>query len=332
VVRIYKYFASLPSADCRLIGTALGGLVFKQSDSKLYAWSNANGFATSGITLTTGQWYEINFGMDATEKVVRGNVDGTELATIATTYSGGSQCFIGVVTTLVTCDLYLDDAIVSNTLADYPIGPGYVNHFVPTSDGTHNVAGANDFERSATGTDITNATTTAYQLIDDVPLKSGVLAEYINAPAPPNATDYVEVVYGPAPGISTPTVAPRAVEVICAYGSASAGTNNTRLALNDNGTTDDVLNTTTGPGTTATYARKHYATAPTGGAWTLSGAGNFNNLRMRFLTNDAAPDPWFGSTMIEAEFAEVVGGGRTTKNTRAFPLGTEIGMNWRGAA
>lgn len=26
------------------------------------------------------------------------------------------------------------------------------------------------------------------------------------------------------------------------------------------------------------------------------------------------------------------GGGRTTKNTRAFPLGTEIGMNWRGAA
>ena len=26
------------------------------------------------------------------------------------------------------------------------------------------------------------------------------------------------------------------------------------------------------------------------------------------------------------------GGGRTTKNTRAWPLGTEIGMNWRGAA
>lgn len=26
------------------------------------------------------------------------------------------------------------------------------------------------------------------------------------------------------------------------------------------------------------------------------------------------------------------GGGRTTKNTRAFPLGTEVGMNWRGAA
>jgi hypothetical protein len=28
----------------------------------------------------------------------------------------------------------------------------------------------------------------------------------------------------------------------------------------------------------------------------------------------------------------VAAGGRTTKNTRAFPLGTEIGMNWRGAA
>ena len=27
----------------------------------------------------------------------------------------------------------------------------------------------------------------------------------------------------------------------------------------------------------------------------------------------------------------VAGGGRTTKNTRAFPLGVEVGMNWRGA-
>jgi hypothetical protein len=29
--------------------------------------------------------------------------------------------------------------------------------------------------------------------------------------------------------------------------------------------------------------------------------------------------------------AEVVVEGRTTKNTRAFPLGLEVGMNWRGA-
>ena len=48
------------------------------------------------------------------------------------------------------------------------------------------------------------------------------------------------------------------------------------------------------------------------GSWTLS-----------------AQDLWAASIVT---FSSTAGGGRTTKNTRAFPLGTEIGMNWRGAA
>lgn len=266
-------------------------------------------FGATGVPVTTGQWYRIDTKIDVSANpwsvdvqvngVACGNASRAIGAAPTNQISLGSN-------TVQTFDIYFDDILVSQTLADYPLGAGSVNHFVPTSDGTHNVAGANDFEFSATGTDITNATTTAFQLIDDVPLKSGVVAEYINLIAPPNATDYVETVFGPAPGISTPTVAPRAVEVICAYASASAGTNNLRLALNDNGTTNDVLNTTTGPGTSATYVRKHYATPPTGGAWkVVSGAGNFSNLRIRCLTNDAAPDPWFASAMIEAEFPYV---------------------------
>lgn len=223
-------------------------------------------------------------------------------ATAALAAQTATAMILGVADTC-TANINVDDFILSNTPGDYPIGDGYVNHFIPTSDGTHNVAGANDFERSATGTDIINSTTTAFQLIDDVPLKSGVVSEYINLIAPPNATDYVEIVFGPASGISTPILAPRAVEVICAYASSAAGTNNLRLALNDNGTTDDVFNANGGVGTTANYARKCYALAPTGGAWTVaSGAGNFNNIRLRCLTNDAAPDPWLASAMIEAEF------------------------------
>lgn len=308
----YVRFASLPTSDIMLFELTSGaGVGFRFSDSTIcaaYRVSTTVTFGATGVAVTTGAWYGVDVKVDnsANPWLMDAKVDGVACAQVtrATAASASTEvvCGVGVGAGNKTFDAYFDDVVASQTLADYPIGAGYVNHFVPTADGTHNIAGANDFERSATGTDITNAITTAFQLIDDVPLKSGVVSEYINLIAPPNATDYVEVVYGPAPGISTPTVAPRAVEVICAYASASAGTNNLRLALNDNGTTNDVLNTTTGPGTTATYARKHYATAPTGGAWTLSGAGNFNNLRMRCLTNDAAPDPWFASTMVEAWF------------------------------
>lgn len=334
VGRIYIQFATLPSADTSLVCyDAVGSgpsVRFKQSDSKIYA-SVGSTFGATGVLVATGQWYRIDWdfnvntsGADFADIQVDGVACGQATATGVSATS--TTCTVGI-RSVSTGDVFFDDFVVSVTAADYPIGAGYVNHFIPTSDGTHNVAGANDFERSATGTDIDNTTTTAFQLIDDVPMKSGVVSEYINLIAPPNATDYVEVVFGPASGISTPTAAPRAVEVICAYASATAGTNNLRLALNDNGTTDDTLNTTTGPGTTATYARKHYATGPAG-AWTVTaGAGNFNNIRMRCLTNDAAPDPWWASAMIEAEFAPVTG--RTTKNTRSWPLGTEIGMNWR---
>ncbi len=482
------------------------GLAFKSSDSKWYCGSQpttggAVTFGATGVTMSAGWHYiDCKVTVGANPWTVDVAVDGVALTqlTIGVAAQAVTILSSGSVATSATYDLYLDDVVLSTTAGDYPIGDGYVNHFVPTADGTHNVAGANDFERSATGTDITNATTTAFQLIDDVPVKSGVVAEYINLIAPPNATDYVEVVYGPASGISTPTVAPRAVEVVCVYASASVGTNNLRLAVNDNGTTNDVFNANGAIGTTAAYVRKHYATPPaasstidsyveankdsshdlgafvpilvaagqsftatasvlgsavfylakvgtptgdmvaklyastgthgtsavpdgsalassdvidastltgsfvlttftfsgsnrvtltngvvyiiviecltvdasnkvsvgcdgstsahggnrclyqtswtasgatdlifyvkTSPVWTLVGAGNFNNLRMRCLTNDPAPDPWFASTMVEAEFAAAVVGGRTTKNTRAWPLGTEIGMNWVNSA
>lgn len=314
VIRSYVYFNSLPTSSCPIIRTNTGtgpGAYFKSSDSKIYAGHTPATpvFGASGVTVTTGQWYLIDVKVNSTNNPwtidvqVNGSACGQLTNAIASATQDGMS--VGVNGATTTCDIYYDDVVVSQTSADYPIGAGFVNHFIPTSDGTHNVAGANDFEFSATGTDITNATTTAYTLIDDVPLKSGSITEYINLIAPPNATDYVEVVFGPASGISTPSVAPRAVETIIAKAKGTGtGTNNLRIALNDNGTTNDIFNgDTTTASPTASYARKHYATGPAG-AWTVSaGAGNFNNIRMRCFTSDAAPDPWWASAMIEAEFA-----------------------------
>jgi hypothetical protein len=340
-------FTTLPSAACLFARGSLNsfsGVYFKQSDSSIYACAGgpATAFAdlalgASGVPITTGVTYYVDVHVDssANPRLVDVQVSGTPCgqATFATAaVTTPNQAEVGCFGATVTADGLFDDVVLSQTSADYPIGNGQVYHFVPTSDGTHNVAGANDFEFSGTGTDITNATTTANTLIGKVPLDSGTPTTYIRLIAPPNATDYVECIYGPAPGISTPTVAPRAVEVITVHSSLSTGTNNIRLAVNDNGTTDDVFNGNAATATTCVYARKHYATAPTGGAWTVAaGAGNFNDLRVRCLTNDAAPDPYFVCTMIEAEFAPPAAG-RTTKNTRAFPLGMEIGMNWVNSA
>ncbi|HLE04216.1 MAG TPA: hypothetical protein VI729_06335 [Anaerolineales bacterium] len=200
-----------------------------------------------------------------------------------------------------TYDIYFDDFIRSNTPGDYPIGAGFVHHFVPTSDGTHNIAGADDFERTLTGTDITNATTDAYLLVDDIPLESA-LNDWINLTAPPNATDYVEVVFGPAPGISTPTIAPRSVEFIAAFHAAAVQANNLRIAYRDNngGTQDDVRNATIGS-ESILYVRKQYAAIPGGGAWTVTA---FNNSLARCYSSDANPDPRLDGYMIEAEFQE----------------------------
>lgn len=320
VTRVAVYFATLPNVD-REVATYTShtgaGLYFKASDSKLYPGYNSGTitFGSTGVTVTTGQWYYIDIKINASTNpwTIDVSVNGATTTQLIRSVAGqttSDNLLLGFIGGSTTADVFYDDVVISLTGVDYPIGDGYVNHFVPTADGTHNIAGAADFGRTLTGTDILNATTTAYQLVDDVPLESGASVDWINLIAPPNVTDYVECIFGAASGISTPTVAPRAVEVIAGIHQAGTGTGNMAIRLNDNGTTDDVYTATTVAGTTTViYKRKHYAAGPAG-AWTVAaGAGNFNNIRMRFgspAAVDANPDQYLDCIMIEAEFAAVV--------------------------
>lgn len=307
VLRMYVNITVDPGADTRLFGVRAGagtiqGPVFKSSTGLVYIQSTAS----VGVSLSGG-WHRVEIAWDGTPGNYSWYVDGVLIETVV---AGGASTWdtfqIGAATGSPTYTAFYDDIVLSNTLADHPIGGGYVNHFVPTADGTHNIAGTGDFQRGNSGTDILNATTTSWQLIDDVPLPSGAVDEADNqrAVAPVNATDYPEVVFGPAPGISTPTFAPRAVEVILAHHQIATGAGSFDVQLNDNGTTDAVVSVVGAAGVvTYRYARKHYATPPTGGAWKVtSGAGNFNNLRSRFRCGDANPDACLDGIMIEAEF------------------------------
>jgi len=314
--RLYVWFASLPTSDARIsfMSGPAGdpGAWFKQSDSSIYA-GISGAYGATGVQITTQKWYRIDIKVEAQSNpwLIDVKVDGVDCGQKTNAVASSSSTNIRIGNNANnTMDMFIDDVIISQDLADYPIGKGYIHPYTTIADGTHNIAGTGDFQRGNTAVDILNATTTAWQLVDDVPLPSGAVAEADCwrgvAPATP-ATDYVEGLFGPAAGFPTPTIAPRAVDVILAHHQIATTAGQMEVRLNDNGTTVTVFNTGVGAAgvTTYRYARNHFATAPTGGAWTVTaGAGNFNNIRCRFLAQDANPDQCLDAIMIEAEFAE----------------------------
>lgn len=260
--------------------------------------------------MTTGTWYRVDFDFNiqtAGTDTCDVKVDGTAAAQASGTGQniGQTSFLLGVVDSSAsggtpTADVYFEDTLLSFTAADYPLGAGYVLSYIPNADGTHNVAGANDFEYTLTGTDITNASTDVYTLIDDRPLPTTAV-DFINGIAPPNPTDYVEIQYEH----SVESAAPRSVEAIVIHHDAGgAGTNNWTWTLRDHGggTSANVHSGTTNVGATITAKRAHFTTIPGGGAWTLTA---FNNLRSRFLVSDASPDVYIDAAMLEAEYAPV---------------------------
>ena len=326
VVRFAVRFVTFPtgSTNCwvfshRAAAASDGAGVYFSAD-KLYAASLVGGStvtASDGISVVTGQWYVVDVKIDTSNNpwTVDFKVDGvagtqhtkaTAAADTATAIFGHD---LGGQTR--TLDFYYDDHVYSQTSGDYPIGDGYVNHFIPTSDGTHTCTSTNIVKGTTgsptAGPAITSSTTDAYTYVNGVPLLGGETDNTRLINQQTNETAYVEVKFGPASGISTPTVAPRAVEVISADREAGTQTGNFITRLNDNGTTGDVVNRGTVAGVTSDrYGRAHFATPPTGGSWNAgsSGSGAFNNLKARFgYSSDANPDQYWRGIMIEAEFA-----------------------------
>lgn len=307
-----RFETALPLADCNLFGTIQDGgtgpcVRFKVSDSKIYAAVGTT-LGASGVAVSTGSWIRIDVDwniINAANDFCDVQVDGVACgqATAAGINAGPQVLYLGQSTGIHTYDIYYEDFALSVTAADYPLGGGYVIPYIPNADGAHNVAGANDFELPD-GTDITNATTTAWQQIDKKPLPS-VEGEYIEGTAPPNATDYVEWQYEN----SVESNAPRTVEAILALSDAGgAGTCAFSVTLREHAgsTTADIFNSTQNVGATMTYSRAHFATVPgTSDPWTLT---KFNALRSRFLVSDASPDPRVNAAMLEAEYAAVVAG------------------------
>src|SRR3990172_4596107 len=142
VGRVYIRFASLPSADCILAdwdSSTNANIWFKASDSKLYARIGTTAGA-SGIVVTTGQWYRLDFLWNDTANTSDLQVDGVAAGQASAAFTVGSPGLIPFgVLTAVTADVYFDDWLVSTTSGDYPLGAGHVPSYLPNAAGAPNV-------------------------------------------------------------------------------------------------------------------------------------------------------------------------------------------------
>lgn len=252
---------------------------------------------STGITLSLDTWYLLDWASDASTGTTTGKVrvnsgsDTTDshVQTSANFTSAGFGANVGA-TAGTAPDIYWDDFVIA-AYADYPIGPGFIDGFVPVQDGSHNTGAAGNFTDAA-GTNITNATTTAWTFLDELPPSS---TDRVEQRLDTTGNLYVEVRLNP-------TGNPYGVEALVCYRGATATSCSGSIKLRDNlGATDD--NVFSGAITSASdlFTSKHYATRPAAlGNWTPAA---FADLRFRVgFGTDVTPDVWIGGVMIEAAF------------------------------
>ena len=300
-----RFVSALPSADATLfhyICTAGNGLLKYDNATGRFALASAGGsdvpFGPGSLAADT--WYRVILEYDTSgaNAVMKGTIDnGTEgSASTAITAADITSANMGTPNTHTFTARY-DDWIGSETDGDYELFKATTDHqvesLVPTADGTHSISGANEIERTLTGTDITNATTDAYLLVDDEPMDT-TPTDYINDVGT-NTASYVEVTFE---NLAAGTRLPWDVKVLeIDVDSAASGASSaiSRVLLSDStAVAPDVRLSSDDPGTTVTM-RKKVLTDPSGG-WDRT---KVDGLKARFGFGDGAPDSYFGSIMLE---------------------------------
>lgn len=311
----YIRFASLPAADAMLAewtSNANGRLYYDQSENKFMVSAAGSNDTPGGPTLATDTWYRIVTEYDASgaSKVLRCQVDDTTGFSSTTVSAAADITIVRLGTSSThTYTGYYDDWIVSVIDGDYEEIATWQSHevesLIPTSDGTHSISGANEIERTATGTDITNSTTDAYELVNDRPLDV-TPTDYINDVGT-NAASYCEMLFENLTSSLTSVAGVRGYAVDNESTGTGASSAVSRV-VTSGGTSisPDLRLSTDDPGTAVTVRKKILtASSP---PWDVT---QVNDLRVRCGLGNGAPDVFFASFMLEValfEPEEVVAG------------------------
>jgi hypothetical protein len=309
VGRVYVYFASLPTANTSLIftnstgGSAAVGIGFHEPSSEIRTFTSNilvdAAFGASGVSVTTGVWYCVDFRLDQTPgaRSADGRVDGIDLAqkTSANLHSVSDVLFLGNLNQ-ATFDVYFDDFYATPLAEEYPIGAGYVQAYIPSADGDHNTLGCFSITDDATG---------SYLLLDELPMDEGAptVADHVSQ-ITTNADAYVEYLFAPVG--SAPVAAPRCVDIVVGSHATAAGGGAYSEGLwkpveNGREAAHWGLGFFNPSGLQVLFSNRSYKKTPRGLVWTLD---RLNNMRLRLGYGDADPDYHYDGIVIEAEFPE----------------------------
>lgn len=312
VARFYIRFSAYPSSATACMNfrltTAATDVILTVSTAGVISAKVGAGTSVNGPTLSLNTWYQIGIRANITTATwtCDWQIDGVAQtqATEASRPTNDTFAYwrLGTSSTSSTYTVFFDDAVLSATSADYPIGAGGTEALVPTSDGTH-VAGTNVMEDNA-GTDI--GVTTAYDKIDAVPMSTATT--YIRQAAI-GTGNYAEVVFG--------KLTRRKINIIGANGllaytsgTTSANTGGCIMSKN-NFVTDTTIWGKAGAlsdysdGSTASLFYKHAI---------LDGVFNvdqINSLKCRLgYAGDATPNPYWVNLMVEVAYSEGLSGSK----------------------
>jgi len=272
VARFYLYITSMTASTAitiayptTTVGDARIRLDYTGGVYKVKVYDGTT--STDVATVSAGAWIQIDakWTCGANPHTLAVSVDGGTEVTISPAWaiSAYTSWFFGVAST-ATCEIYLEDLVLSATAADYPIGAGGVIGLSPSSDGTHTNTAAKI--QTAAGVDIVASTTDAYTSVNSVPM--GDITKYIKQIAA--GAYYAELKF------STAQAGIQGVAALLAYQAATATTDKMASYIIDE---DAVLTTVWGnPTTTADFSEttvfyKKAILPVTAGGWDTAAIG-----------------------------------------------------------
>ena len=305
-VRFYVYFQSLPASTTRIftIEDSVLSNHFKMSvtSNKLAVGFTAGGADTaSTTTITTGVWYRVDLQIDVSANQFSCNwqIDGVAQTSSTPTFTAGTldRLVFGVSSnSTTTLRFNFTDVILSNTLGDYPIGPGLGYYALPTSMGTHVNSG-----RFQNGDGTAVGSGTPALLADWPPIATGGNTDYLKQVTADGVgeSSYIEI-----KNVQEASLAVfNAVTAYLAYTSNTTASNNGGCVVRrTDGTeitvfgSDSSLADYSDGSITSWRFSQALVTAPSGG-WTQA---ELNALLFRCgYATDVTPNPYWGALLIE---------------------------------
>lgn len=309
--RCYVYFEVLPDTAVALVDmpSSTGANVRIRMDN---VSGNFRGDITSqvqGSAVVVGQWYRLDWDVNVGTgtRSMAWKVDGVAQTTVSDTISASSLVsakFGNTTGGLTVCTTYIDNIELSNTAADFPLGPGKVVGLSPSSDGTHSFT-LGDFKYN-NSTNVAVAATDVSTYVDDVPITS--TADYISQNVS-NAGSYIELNMAD----TTETADCRGMAVTFSQNSQGATTATATANLIDGASSLNLFTLMDISTTSLNYRTIYVTTAPSGGALTQT---KMNGLKIRWGFSTGVTDvPKLEAIRIEASYPATVTTMYPTTNT-----------------